>query len=310
MAKYFLSRDDSGRNDWWTYLLTLAIVYTGLVGFGGLPIQIAVRMKGLSPEQLQGFGLEDLYTLFSKNTMLILLMIPFIIGFLMLILAIRYVHHKPALPYFTVRKQLDIRRIFAGFLIWGTILGLVFTIGYFADPGGLQWNFEPKQFFMLLLICIFIVPVQTGFEELLCRGYILKSAGRITAKGIFPILISTLVFAALHVNTADFSKVGVMAMVFYIASGIFTALITVMDDGIELSWGFHIANNFLSLLIVSNSWQIPRTDSLFLNTAKPDEVGYELFLIIGVCYPVALFVMARIYKWSGWKKRLFGNQQL
>jgi hypothetical protein len=307
MAKHFLSRDDRGRNDWWTYLLTALIVFTGIIGFGGIPLQIAVRMKGLTPEELSGMTMKSLGSVFTKNEMLIYTMAPFLVGFGMLILAIRFVHRKPALSYFTARRQVDLKRILAGFLIWGTLLSILFVIEYFQNPGVVRWNYKPESFFMLLAICLFLVPLQTGFEELLCRGYVLKSVGRSTTRGLVAIAMNAVIFGTLHLATTEFDKLGWYAMTFYIVSGIFAGLITVMDDGIELSWGFHTANNIMSLLIISNQWQSLPTDSLFLDTSKPSEAGTGLLIVMGICYPVALFAMAKLYKWTDWKKRLLGN---
>jgi uncharacterized protein len=306
MAQHFLSRDDRGRNHWWTYLLTALLVFTGIIGFGGLPLQIAVQMKGLTPEELSGMTMKNLASVFTKNEMLVFTMTPFLVGFLMLILAIRYVHRKPALSYFTTRRQIDLKRILAGFGIWGTLLGILFVIEYFQNPGVIRWNYKPESFFMLLAICVFLVPIQTGFEELLCRGYVLKSFGRSTRRGLIAIAMNALIFGALHLATTEFDQLGWYAMAFYIVSGIFAGLITVMDDGIELSWGFHTANNIMSLLIISNQWQSLPTDSLFLDTSEPTNAGAGLLIVMGVCYPIAVLAMAKLYKWKDCKKRLLG----
>jgi uncharacterized protein len=100
---------------------------------------------------------------------------------------------------------------------------------------------------------------------------------------------------------------GWFAVAFYVFSGIFTALITVMDNGLELSWGFHTANNFFVVLIVSNTWQVLQTDSLFIDYSKPS-AGWDLIVILAVLYPLMLLIYAKIYRWKGWKVRLLDSK--
>ena len=101
-------------------------------------------------------------------------------------------------------------------------------------------------------------------------------------------------------------SLGWFAIVFYMLSGVFAALLTIMDDGIELSWGYHTANNFMGLLVLSNQWQSLKTDSLLLDTSKP-AVGWGLVIILVVCYPLMVFILSKIYRWTNWKTRLLGK---
>lgn len=339
MTRSFFFRGTAGRNEWWWYVLTIILVITGMLGFGGLPWQFALRMKGFTPEQYLALSPKEQSAVFTNNEALSYNLFPFIIGFVMLLIAFRMIHRKPGLTYFTNRPRLDARRFLVGFALWGAIQGILFTIGYFQNPGALEWNYDPQQFFLLLAICLFLVPLQTGFEELLCRGYVLQWIGgskwgtsfantaageflqakrkgapplntsigrtllKITSRGIVAAAINALIFCILHVYNPEVRALGWFALLFYTLSGFFAAFLTVMDDGIELAWGYHTANNFMGLLIVSTPWQVLRTDSLFLDTSKP-AVGYE-YLITLLCYPLMVFLLARIYRWKHWKARLW-----
>jgi hypothetical protein len=115
--------------------------------------------------------------------------------------------------------------------------------------------------------------------------------------------VNGLIFGGLHAFNPEVAKLGWFAMAFYMISGFFAAFLAVMDDGIELSWGYHTANNFMGLLIVSTPWQVLRTDSLFLDTSEP-AVGIE-YVVTLLCYPLMIFLFARIYRWKNWKERLF-----
>lgn len=41
-----------------------------------------------------------------------------------------------------------------------------------------------------------------------------------------------------------------------------------MDDGLELSMGYHAINNIFAALILTNEWQAFQTDALFYGSCK------------------------------------------
>lgn len=306
MNKYFFINATSERNEWWRYVLTLILVVTGILGFGGIPLQIAMYTKGISLKDTPDLSQAELMELFTNNELLAYQLFPLAVGFFMLMLAIRFNHRKPILSFFTSRKQLDLKRFFVGFGLWFGIQTILLVIELSQNSGTVIWNYDAGSFFLLCCICLFIVPLQTGFEELFCRGFILKWTGLASARGIAVIIINGLIFGGLHLMNPEVTSLGWFAIVFYMLSGVFAALLTIMDDGIELSWGYHTANNFMGLLIISNQWQSLKTDSLLLDTSKPS-VGWGLVITLVICYPLMVFVLAKIYRWTNWKDRLVGK---
>jgi len=305
-APYFFEQPVPGRNQWWTYFVTILLVFSGIIGFGNLPLYAALNANGILTEDISVYSVQELEAILGRNLLFTLNLFPFVIGFFMLLIAFRFVHHRPVLSYFTIRPAFDLKRFLIGFWISGILLGTLFGVGMLIDDQNLVWNFNPEKFFVLLLICIFIIPIQTGFEELLFRGYLLQLFGRATSKGLIIILVNGLLFGLLHGMNPEMDKLGWFAMVFYVLSGVFAALITVMDDGIELSWGFHTANNFMGVLIVTSDWQVFRTDALYVDVSQPG-IGADMYINLFVCYPLLIFLFSKIYKWTSWKKRLLGK---
>lgn len=309
MRPYFFLPDSPYRNEWWRYVLTMLLVFSGMFGLGLLPLQIAAGMRGIATGDADGVSAAELEQAFTPNEFLTFQLFPFVIGFAMLLVAFRFNHHRPVRLYFSRRGKIDFRRFGFAFLLFAVFDVLLLLAELIMNgTSELSWNYRPESFFMLLAICIFLLPIQTGFEELLCRSYILKWTGRATRKGIVVILVNGIVFGMLHSMNPEIALLGWPAWVFYIVSGIFAALITVMDDGIELSWGFHTANNFIGIALISNDWQAMRSDSLLLNTGKPD-ILVTLFVTALVSYPLMIFIFARRYRWKGWKRRLFGKAE-
>jgi hypothetical protein len=79
-----------------------------------------------------------------------------------------------------------------------------------------------------------------------------------------------------------------------------------MDDGLELSMGYHAINNIFASLILTNEWQAFQTDALFMDHAKPT-FGWDALLTIILIQPLLLFVFAKIYKWKNWKGKFLGE---
>jgi membrane protease YdiL (CAAX protease family) len=306
MSNYFISPLTNQRNEWWRYLLTLVLVITGIIGFGRAPYMIGAALKGVSLKELDELSPDEFTSLFSNNENLTYQLFVFVVGFFMLLLAFRFNHRVQAITFFTTRKRIDLKRFFVAFGLWAVIEGILIAIELMMNGSTIKWNYNPESFFLLLAICVFLVPIQTGFEELFCRGFVLKWTSKATSRGISIALINGLIFGGLHSMNPEVTALGWFAMLFYILSGFFAAFLTIMDDGIELSWGYHTANNFFGLLILSSEWQSLQTDSLLLDTSKPS-VGWGLIAILAIAYPLMIFLLAKIYRWSDWKKRLLGE---
>lgn len=307
MVPFFFRRQPSPNNEFWRYMFVILLVLTGIFGFGAIPQRWALLSKGVSEQEMLHLTDQDFDVLFTKNELLSYSMFAFGVAFLMLMLGTRFIFRAKPITLFTNRPKLDLKRFFTAFLLWGAINGALIAIEIMiSGSGSLHWNYKPETFFMLLAICLFLVPIQTGAEELFFRGLILKWTGKAVASGLAVALINGLVFGFIHINNPEVDFLGPFAVVFYVISGVFAALLTIMDDGIELSWGYHTMNNFIGLMIISNDWQVLPTEALWIDKSTP-AVGWGYIVTLAVCYPLMLFVLAKIYRWTGWKERLLGK---
>jgi hypothetical protein len=101
-------------------------------------------------------------------------------------------------------------------------------------------------------------------------------------------------------------KLGNGILVFYIGTGLFLGIITLMDEGLELALGFHAANNLVTALLVTSDWTAFQTNSLFRDVAAP-ALGWEVFIPVFVIYPALLYIFYKKYNWNNWKARLVGK---
>lgn len=122
----------------------------------------------------------------------------------------------------------------------------------------------------------------------------------------FPLLMTSLIFGSLHVFNPEVLKMGYFIMVYYIGTGFFLGVLTLMDEGIELSLGFHAANNLIGALLVTSDWSVFQTHSVFKDMSEPS-AGLDVILPIVVIYPILLFIFTKKYGWKNWKEKLTGN---
>jgi hypothetical protein len=107
----------------------------------------------------------------------------------------------------------------------------------------------------------------------------------------------------------EVEKLGYTLMVFYIGTGLFYGITTLMDEGTELALGLHASNNIIAAFLVTTDWMVFRTDALYIDTSEP-VVGAEMFIGVFVLYPILLLIFSRKYGWTNWKSKLFGKVEI
>lgn len=287
------------------YLLGLLAILIGVYFLGALLMGILISTQLPAQETIGSFS--DAKDLFSKNEFFSLNMIPFAFGVLTIAFCSRLIFKRSFRTFLTSRPRFDFTRFFFSFGLWSFLMMVSFFITFIDFNHQIHWNFQSEHFFYLLLISLVLVPIQTGFEEIFFRGFLLQLFGKATQKGIYLIAINGILFGALHLMNPEIDKLGPFAIGYYVISGFFAAFITVMDDGLELSWGFHLANNLFGIIIVTNQWQVIQTDALFMDVSKP-ELGWDMYVTMFLFYPLMILVFWLVYRWKNWNKVLLHSK--
>lgn len=289
----FINQAKNERANVGTYLLTFSLVLVGMVTGQFVA-------EGLAVEFL-GFSFLNIPHDVDQNGLLILLLLPFIFALIALLLSLKFIHKRTLLSVFTTRETFDFKRVFLSFGIWMLVMG-VSLVATIYSSAQLEWNFKSDLFLRLLLIGIFVLPLQTLAEDLFFRSFLLQGLGRLNLAPIIAVVVTGLIFGLLHVGNPEIAAIGYELLVFYIVTGIFLGILTHLDDGMELGIGYHFANNFFAAVVVTNNWQAFQTDALYIDYSKPT-FGWEAWLTILLIQPILLFFFARLYQWK-WK-RLF-----
>ena len=305
----YIARAYNGLHEFWRYVIGVIIAIIGVVVFS-MPHLIAIVIEtangNIDLSQLD--NTSYIMGLFEPNINLVFILLPFAGGLIALLLAVKFLHKQSIKDLTTTRKKIDWKRFWFIFLLWGIVSSSLVLTDYFMSPEDYQWNFNLIPFLILSVIAVFLVPLQTSFEEYLFRGYLMQGIGVLAKNRWLPLIITSIVFGLLHIANPEVDKLGYVIMVYYIGTGLFLGIITLMDDGLELALGFHAANNLFTALLVTADWTVFQTHSILKDLSDPSEMGLaEIFVPVFVVFPILLFILAKKYNWSNWKDKLLGK---
>lgn len=302
----YISQVFKVEHDWWRYLVGSIIIFIAWQLVGVIPLLIALGVKivetGVMPTDI-----PQMIDVLGNNLFLFLMLLSFAFGLLGLLLTTKYLHKQSFRLLTTTRKKIDWKRFWFAFIFWGVISSGMILAEYFASPEGYEFNFDSNQFIILCAIAIFLIPLQTSFEEYLFRGYLMQGLGVILKNKWAPLLITSVSFGLLHIANPEIEKLGYILLVYYIGTGLFLGIITLMDEGLELALGFHAANNLFTALLVTADWTAIQTDSIFKDISDPEKASFiDVFAPVFILFPILLLIFAKVYKWNNWKEKLFG----
>lgn len=250
--------------------------------------------------------LQEMIDMLGKNWTLAFFMGQMAFFLVLLLIWVKFVQGQSITSFTTSRTKIDWRRVIFSFIIWGIISAGFILIDYFANPQDYVWNFELNNFLVLLVIAIVLVPLQTSFEEYLFRAHIMQGLGLATRKRLIPLVVSSILFGIMHIANPEVAKLGLIVMVYYIGTGFFLGIITLMDEGLELALGFHAANNLIAALLVTSDWSVLQTHAILKSIAEPS-AGLEIILPVFVIFPLLLVLFSKVFKWKNWSQKLFGR---
>lgn len=300
----FIEQGINKNNDFWKYILG-SIIIIGAATLGQIPLSLAFLNESLKTNKIPTNANEVLQSL-DSNLSLFLMMLSFVFGFIGLILVVKYFHKQSLLEITTSRKKVDWGRIIFSFILW-TLFTIISTIIiYYMNPGTLVWNFKPVPFALLFIIATVLIPIQTSTEEYVFRGYLMQGFANLSLNKWFPLLMTSLIFGSMHVLNPEVDKIGYWVLVYYIGTGLFLGILTLMDEGLELALGFHAANNLITALLVTSDWTSIQTNSLFKDTSSSGGM-WEIFIPVFIIFPSLLFIFNKKYQWTNWKEKLTGK---
>ena len=302
----FIAQGFKKDSEFWKYLLGSLIVFIASI-MGQIPLLLAILVKSFTSKKMPSAE-SDIYKLFEPNLLLFLILISFVFALVGLYFVVRKLHNQSFISVVTSRNKIDWKRVFFAFGLWAVFSSSMIIISYFVDPSEIKLQFNLIPFLILAVITLVLMPIQTSTEELVFRGYLMQGFFNLAKNKWFPLVMTSVIFGTMHIFNPEVQKMGYLILVYYIGTGLFLGIITLMDEGTELALGFHAANNMTAALLITSDFTVFQTHSVFKDLSEPS-LDYEAFLPVFVIYPLLIFLFSKVYKWKNWNEKLIGNHK-
>ncbi|MDX1407631.1 MAG: CPBP family intramembrane glutamic endopeptidase, partial [Saprospiraceae bacterium] len=271
-----------GENHWAYYVLSVFAVFIGYF-LGQIPLLLVLNDKvnrgTISRDQAaEFFEFADFSIVgIPSHVGLLLLLGSFIAAAIILFMCVEFIHKRPFRTLINPTRRINVRKLLVGFGLWFGLTALAELVMYLLYPSAYHFEFAWHKWIPLLVVSLLILPIQTSFEEVFTRGYLLQGIGVATRSKVSAIIGSALVFAAMHLANPEIREFGLgVMMLYYLSVAICLAVITLLDDGLEFALGIHAATNVYGAGFVSFEGSALQTDAMF----KVDQVNPELMLVL------------------------------
>ena len=279
----------------WTYLVIP-------VFFLGLMVYNYISTEGVDTAAL----MKDMIKMIGVNGTFVALVAPLSLMLFIVLFYNKFIQNNTLRILTTSRPKIDWKRVFFSFGLWSLITIVTTVVSYYVSPEDFVLNFKPNEFAVFVVLALLFIPLQTSFEEYLFRAHMLQGLGLATKTRWIPLVVTSFLFGIMHIANPEVEKLGMVIMFYYIGTGLFLGILTLMDEGLELALGFHAANNLVGALLVTSDWSAFQTHSILKDVSEPS-ANIQIFIPILVIFPILLYIFAIKYKWSNWKEKLFGT---
>jgi uncharacterized protein len=272
------------------YIVLSLVAATILFGAAGL----------LGAEGLDATDFETIPTLplgaIGPAATLGILLLPAVAVPMGIVVITRVLHRRDVVTLVRADGRPRWRRAALAAAVWSGAAAIFEGVGYLLYPESYTWTFDPASFVPLLVVCLLMVPLQSAGEELLFRGYLMQGLGLVVRRGWAALLVTSLLFAAVHLGNPEMARFGQSFVLYYVGIGIVLGLATVLDDGLEVAIGAHVANNLWGALVVSFPGSVLDTPALLRMEGVPPEVMAALG---GATAVTSLVVLGILLDWGG-----------
>jgi len=196
----FIGLAGRGKNDWWRYLISIALVAFFWLVIGSFALIAVVVINGGPPFPWDGKPAVPgpLVSFDPFLTFYLPVAFSFISLAAALIFAVRFIHSRPPITLITPRKSMDPRRLALGFGIFLAMNLISNAASYLFEPQAFSFTLDPGRMLAFAPIYILLTIVQTTAEEMLFRRYLLQGLGTLLRKPYAAAILSTMLFLLVH----------------------------------------------------------------------------------------------------------------
>jgi len=204
----------------------------------------------------------------------------------------KFLHKRTIKSLHTAASKIRWGRGLQAFLVTWIVLGVFTAVLHFTGISPVKSNFGAGRFLSYALVCLLFLPLQSGTEEIIFRGYLNQGFTHILKNKWAAFIITSLMFMAMHLANPEAlagKESGILALTMssYFIFGFIACLMVWMDDGLESAIGFHAANNTFAGIFVNYEGSVLPTPSLFMATSNP---YIDVFIAIASLSLIALIL--------------------
>ncbi|MCU4155752.1 CPBP family intramembrane metalloprotease [Carboxylicivirga sp. A043] len=285
-------------NEWFGYFLMLTIIPFVSQLPAILPFIIIKTITPL-PEGVDE-SMVDLMNPVSYGVnptiALALMIFPFITMLIGFIACYKPFHGRNFKNVINGTTSIRWRRIIIGFAVCFVVASFFLVVDYYMNIKKYELRLNWRALIPLAVVSFLLIPFQAFYEEIVFRGYIAQGVGRLFKNRLVVILVPSLLFALLHAFNPEVEKHGFWAMMpFYFIAGLTYAIISILDDGIELAMGLHAANNIFSSIFIVTEDSVFQTEALLLLKNVEINTEYLPFILSQI---IIVGAIAFKYRWK------------
>ncbi len=302
MPHSFIQAALDGDNNFIKYVISLILIFLATVFLGAIPAAI---FFSYSDDPTAAFEMRFADAGVSDALGLALVLLPFVFGLATTLFTIKYIHERRIFSVVNPTSKINYKKILFGAGLWFALQVVFEGIAYQIEPSNYEWTFDAMRFFPVLIVVLLIIPLQTSFEEVLFRGYLMQGLGLAFRYPWIALVFTSVVFGAMHMANPEIETYGTWLIWSYIQIGLVMGILTLMDEGLELALGLHAMHNIYASIFVTFPSSALATPALFTLKEMDAEMMYLYSTIAQVIF---LVVCALVYKWTDFN-RLFRKIQ-
>jgi membrane protease YdiL (CAAX protease family) len=294
----FISAPFRGKNAFWRYFLGGISPFLVSNILGAIPLAIVMITHSLGGGNIPQRGnMPDFKMMgINLNVGFALTLFPFILAFFTIVLLIRPLHGRSFGSVINGGKSFRWGRMLFSAFVWIAISAIWLCYSVKTDPGNFILNNRTNTLLTLAALSVLLIPFQAAFEEILFRGYLMQGFAVLLRNRWVPVLVTSVLFGLMHGLNPEVAEYGFLTMIpQYVFFGFVFAVLTMLDDGIELAIGAHTANNaFISVFLTNR-------DAALQTPAMYEQISiypWQDFLGLVIMSVFFVAVMAVVYRWK------------
>ena len=166
---------------------------------------------------------------------------PIVVAGAAVLYAVARIHRRPWRSLVAPGLRIDAGRLAIGFAVELLILGGQLALVHALT--GWPWGWAMPQPAGVFILALVLIPLQAASEEILFRGYLTQSLGRVVGSRLAIAAVVGLVFGLLHLNAY-----GPLTAPYFLVLSLVFSLASLRDERLELVIGGHAAMNLFAFV--------------------------------------------------------------